>query len=503
MDKAIEQAREADRQGSVRAEPDCSAIATRAATSRSPSISTIAPCDEIEKLEAARRRVHADERRLLPDGLDRRPHPRRRRRRTARARRPGAEVREAARRQRRLQAHAEGRAAPADRRRGRRLPPAAARPAPDADDRREHPDDRRAGAGRRVQRVQRQARRSRRHGPARPATCWRWPTGRRSTRRTWKTPTPEVRRNRVPSPIRTSPARRSSRSSPARRWQWNITRRQRSLARSRRRTTSTPYGRKSHRRARLRPARRSGTCWSSRATSACRCSASAWATHKLHDALSSFGFGQPTGIELPGEDPGLRQPARQVERSTAPNRSPGLRADGHAAAAVPAASAPTRTADGSCSRASIKGVLDADGDIVARNSKPTSSKLLPAGDRPDDGAEVRRILCDVVVRGTATKAPQRHVEHLRQDRHRAHQPRQRRLQRTKLHQQLHRRRTGGEPAARRRDDHPRARQGQRPLRRHRLGAGGVHSAETRSGVSADPRSPESSHAAAADRERVV
>ena len=32
---------------------------------------------------------------------------------------------------------------------------------------------------------------------------------------------------------------------------------------------------------------------------------------KLHQALSSFGFGRPTGIELPGEDPGLVNPLKK------------------------------------------------------------------------------------------------------------------------------------------------------------------------------------------------
>ena len=66
---------------------------------------------------------------------------------------------------------------------------------------------------------------------------------------------------------------------------------------------------------------RCGTGWSSPATSSCRCSASAWETHSLHQALSLWGYGLPTGIELPGEDAGRAQPAAPSGPSTAPNPS--------------------------------------------------------------------------------------------------------------------------------------------------------------------------------------
>jgi cell division protein FtsI/penicillin-binding protein 2 len=51
----------------------------------------------------------------------------------------------------------------------------------------------------------------------------------------------------------------------------------------------------------------------------------------------------------------------------------------------------------------IKGFLDSEGNVIERR-KPTEFTLLPQVIDPKTAAEVRRILCDVVVRGTATKA---------------------------------------------------------------------------------------------------
>ena len=51
----------------------------------------------------------------------------------------------------------------------------------------------------------------------------------------------------------------------------------------------------------------------------------------------------------------------------------------------------------------IKGILASDGEVVAR-AKSSGLELLPEAIDPITAATVKRILCDVVIRGTATKA---------------------------------------------------------------------------------------------------
>ena len=75
--------------------------------------------------------------------------------------------------------------------RGRgRLSPAAARPAPRPDHRFEHPDDRRAGTRPRPASSSKPSAAKRRHGPEDRRSPGDGATGRRSTRRTWKIPSP-------------------------------------------------------------------------------------------------------------------------------------------------------------------------------------------------------------------------------------------------------------------------------------------------------------------------
>src|SRR5439155_25405961 len=51
----------------------------------------------------------------------------------------------------------------------------------------------------------------------------------------------------------------------------------------------------------------------------------------------------------------------------------------------------------------VKGFLDAEGNIVSRTA-PKALRLLPQAIDPITATAMKRILCDVVVRGTATKA---------------------------------------------------------------------------------------------------
>ena len=126
--------------------------------------------------------------------------------------------------------------------------------------------------------------------------------------------------------------------------------------------------------------------------------------HKLYHALSTASsFGHPTGIELPGEDPGLREPAREVEQVDSTDSV----AQGYEVMVTP-----LQLARGFCAYANggrlvqptlVKGVLDADGEIVVAHEATDGSKLMPEVDRPAPPPRVRRILCDVVIRGTASR----------------------------------------------------------------------------------------------------
>lgn len=123
---------------------------------------------------------------------------------------------------------------------------------------------------------------------------------------------------------------------------------------------------------------------------------------KIHKALTNFGFGKPTGIELPGESGGrVNALAKWTKYSTESC------AQGYELMVTP-----LQLARAFCAYANggrlvqprlIKGFLDADGNVVEKR-KPTDLRLLPQVIDPRTAAEVKRILCDVVVRGTATKA---------------------------------------------------------------------------------------------------
>src|SRR5204863_3145949 len=54
----------------------------------------------------------------------------------------------------------------------------------------------------------------------------------------------------------------------------------------------------------------------------------------------------------------------------------------------------------------VKGILNADGEVVSRDA-PRGLNMLPEVIDPVTAATMKRILCDVVIRGTATKARSR------------------------------------------------------------------------------------------------
>jgi cell division protein FtsI/penicillin-binding protein 2 len=126
---------------------------------------------------------------------------------------------------------------------------------------------------------------------------------------------------------------------------------------------------------------------------------------RLHQAVNGFGFGRPTGIELPAEDPGLLYPVQKWGSSDVVSFVQGYNV----------MVTPVQLARAFCAYANggrlvrptiVKGVLDADGRVVSR-AKPAGVEMLPEAVNPITAAEIKRVLCDVPVRGTGTKARSR------------------------------------------------------------------------------------------------
>lgn len=122
----------------------------------------------------------------------------------------------------------------------------------------------------------------------------------------------------------------------------------------------------------------------------------------LFKALTGFKYGQRTGIELPGEDPGLINPLKKWNRFSTESISQGYEMR----------VTPLQLARSMCAYANggrlvdpfvVKGVVDEAGKVKSQtNRKPLRD--LPQPIDSESAAQVRRILCDVVVRGTAQKA---------------------------------------------------------------------------------------------------
>ena len=123
---------------------------------------------------------------------------------------------------------------------------------------------------------------------------------------------------------------------------------------------------------------------------------------RLHEALGSFGFGHVTGVELPGEDPGRLNPLNKWNKFSTESIS-----QGYEVMVTPMQLARAFCAYGNGGHLVqpriIKGTLDADGNLLDRND-PKPLKLMPQAIDHLTSLAVKRILCDVVVRGTATKA---------------------------------------------------------------------------------------------------
>ena len=122
----------------------------------------------------------------------------------------------------------------------------------------------------------------------------------------------------------------------------------------------------------------------------------------LHKAVTLFGFGRPTGIELPGEDGGMVNPLRRWTRYSTESVAQGYEV----------MITPMQLARAFCVYANgghlvspriVKGKLDPDGRLIERYPLTRLDDFPRVMDEDASGA-VRQILSDVLVRGTGTKA---------------------------------------------------------------------------------------------------
>jgi cell division protein FtsI/penicillin-binding protein 2 len=123
---------------------------------------------------------------------------------------------------------------------------------------------------------------------------------------------------------------------------------------------------------------------------------------RLHKALASFNFGRPTGIELPGEDPGRVNPLNRWNKFSTESVSQGYEI----------MVTPMQLARAFCAYANggrlvqphiVKGVLDEHGEVIERTKHETLEMMPEAIDNVTT-ATMKRILCDVPIRGTAVGA---------------------------------------------------------------------------------------------------
>jgi cell division protein FtsI (penicillin-binding protein 3) len=123
---------------------------------------------------------------------------------------------------------------------------------------------------------------------------------------------------------------------------------------------------------------------------------------RLHKALSGFHFGEETGIELPGENPGKLNPLKKWNKFSTESVSQGYEI----------MVTPLQLARGFCAYANggrlvqphlVKGIMNEHGEVIDR-TKHESLETMPEAIDPKTAATMRRILCDVLIRGTAIGA---------------------------------------------------------------------------------------------------
>jgi cell division protein FtsI (penicillin-binding protein 3) len=120
---------------------------------------------------------------------------------------------------------------------------------------------------------------------------------------------------------------------------------------------------------------------------------------RLWRAMTGFRFGQKTGIDLPGECPGVVYDLRKWTHKSTESVAQGYEM----------LVTPLQLARGFCAYANggklvtprlLLGTVDPEGNILSRTQRVDFDSLPRAIDART-AAEVRRILCDVVIRGTA------------------------------------------------------------------------------------------------------
>jgi cell division protein FtsI (penicillin-binding protein 3) len=120
---------------------------------------------------------------------------------------------------------------------------------------------------------------------------------------------------------------------------------------------------------------------------------------RLHTALASWDFGRPTGIELPGENGGKLNRLAKWSHFSTESVSQGYEI----------MVTPVQLARAFCGYANggklvtphlVKGLVDADGTVEPVGDH-TAFEDLPQVVSPEAAADVRRILVDVPIRGTA------------------------------------------------------------------------------------------------------
>ncbi len=120
---------------------------------------------------------------------------------------------------------------------------------------------------------------------------------------------------------------------------------------------------------------------------------------KLHRALASWGYGRPTGIDLPAENGGKLNPLKKWSKYSTESTSQGYEL----------MITPMQLCRAFCAYANggrlvhpelIRGVLDSESRFVSHTS-PARLDILPQVIDAQTALEVRRVLCDVVIRGTA------------------------------------------------------------------------------------------------------
>ncbi len=123
----------------------------------------------------------------------------------------------------------------------------------------------------------------------------------------------------------------------------------------------------------------------------------------LYRGITGFGFGRPTGIELPGEDGGVIHPLNKWTKFSTDSVAQGYEV----------MVTPMQLARAFCAYANggrlvaprlVKGVLDAEGNIVARPGQGNVASLTPQAIDPMTAADMKRVLCDVLIRGTGQGA---------------------------------------------------------------------------------------------------